>query len=99
MATKSALTSKGSTTQWRKIRARVLKRDGHLCQMCGAVATHCDHIIPRRLGGSDSMDNLQSLCKRCNLAKGGRFFDSAKTPPTPRVLVLPQNGSLSHYQD
>lgn len=71
MATKSALTSSGSTTLWRKIRSKVLIRDDHTCQICGAMATHVDHIIPRRLGGTDSMDNLQALCKRCNLAKGG----------------------------
>jgi 5-methylcytosine-specific restriction endonuclease McrA len=38
-----------------------------------------DHIVPRKLGGDDSMDNLQAMCKRCNLKKGGGFFESVST--------------------
>lgn len=29
-----------------------------------------DHIIPLKLGGTDTMDNVQLTCKRCNSAKG-----------------------------
>jgi 5-methylcytosine-specific restriction endonuclease McrA len=38
-----------------------------------------DHVIPRRLGGLDSDDNLVASCRRCNLSKGGRFFVSTRT--------------------
>jgi hypothetical protein len=61
-------------------------------------ATHVDHVIPRRLGGDDSMDNLQALCKRCNLAKGGGFFESTPTPMTPLASFTPKNEEISHYQ-
>jgi len=47
----------------------------------------------------DSMDNLQSLCKQCNLSKGGRFFDIKTTPMTPLGSFIPKNGKISHYQD
>lgn len=29
-----------------------------------------DHIIPKSLGGLDTLDNLQTMCKVCNEAKG-----------------------------
>ena len=29
-----------------------------------------EHIVSRKLGGSDDLDNLACACLRCNLAKG-----------------------------
>ena len=95
---KSALRSTGSTRQWRSIRNRILRRDLFICQYCNQEADTVDHVIPRRLGGLDSDDNLVASCKRCNLSKGGRFFASQRTPPTPRSFSNPQNTSISHDQ-
>lgn len=98
----SSLKDNGSTSQWRKLRELVLRRDQETCQMCGQHATHVDHIVPRRLISgnlADSMDNLQALCKSCNLRKGGRFFERAGTPQTLPVSFTPKNDSISHYQD
>jgi 5-methylcytosine-specific restriction endonuclease McrA len=38
--------------------------------VCGALASHVDHITPVLSGGGDDERNLQALCRRCNLAKG-----------------------------
>ena len=76
---KSALTGKGSTTRWRKLREVVIRRDAGTCQQCGQPGSHVDHVIPRRLGGTDELSNLQLLCSQCNLSKGGRFFESEGT--------------------
>jgi 5-methylcytosine-specific restriction endonuclease McrA len=93
---KSSLRDTGSTRQWRSIRSRILRRDQFICQYCNQEATTVDHVIPRRLGGLDSDDNLVSSCRRCNLAKGGRFFARDRTPPTPRSFSNPQNTSIGH---
>lgn len=97
----SSLRSNGSTSKWRRLREVVIARDGGACQMCGSPGTHVDHIVPRRLMDGnvvDSLENLQLLCAPCNLRKGGRFFESDRTPPTPPALFYPKNGSISHYQ-
>lgn len=99
MSRSSALRSNGSTTQWRKLREIVIRRDAGTCQSCGQEGKHVDHIVPRRLGGTDELLNLQLLCVQCNLQKGGRFFNSAKTPMTPLGLNTPENGSKRHYSD
>jgi len=98
MAKQSALRSTGSTTQWRKIRQLVINRDG-CCQRCGTEDNlSVDHIVPRKLGGDDSLSNLEVLCAACNSSKGGRFFESHKTPPTLHGLFSPKNDSISHYR-
>ena len=98
MAKKSAL-SNGSSTHWRKIRERILRRDQRTCQRCGLEGDTVDHIIPRTLGGDDSDSNLQCLCRTCNYSKGGRFFESDRTPMTPLGSFIPNNAQISHYQD
>src|SRR5262245_13276333 len=59
------------------VRFAVLKRDGYRCRLCGAaprdddaVRLEVDHITPRSRGGSDDLDNLWTLCFRCNRGKG-----------------------------
>lgn len=92
----SALRKTGSTTQWRKIREMVFKRDGRYCSNCMAEDNlTIDHIVERHKGGTDELSNLRVLCNRCNLARNKAhrgFFLSDRTPPTPRVLLSPRNG-------
>lgn len=59
-----------------KLRYQVLKRDNFKCCACGAspakdpaVDLHIDHIIPWSKGGETKLENLQTLCARCNLGK------------------------------
>lgn len=47
------------------------------CVRCGAEGERLvkDHIKPLYQGGSDGMENLQPLCRRCNASKGPEATD------------------------
>ncbi|WP_067711398.1 TerD family protein [Nocardia yamanashiensis] len=56
------------------VKSQVWQRDGGKCTECGSSEyLEFDHIIPWSRGGATSVDNLQILCRRCNLAKGARI--------------------------
>lgn len=61
------------------LRFRVFQRDGYTCQYCGRsapdVELHADHIVPRSKGGPDTLENLRTACRDCNLGKGARRLD------------------------
>lgn len=55
------------------LRNAVYERDGHKCVTCGTTSSlSLDHIIPFSLGGPDTFDNLQAMCRSCNSRKGAR---------------------------
>jgi hypothetical protein len=54
-------------------REAIFTRDGRRCRLCGAPATDIDHIA----GSSPDPENLQALCKPCNMAKAQAHFRSA----------------------
>lgn len=52
------------------------RRDGFKCAACGSVDDlQLDHIEPVALGGETHPNNLQLLCKPCNIQKGERTID------------------------
>lgn len=53
------------------VKTAVWQRDGGKCVQCGATDyLEFDHIIPYAKGGAGTVDNVQLLCRRCNLKKG-----------------------------
>jgi hypothetical protein len=58
----------------------VFKRDKYICQHCGIKVhnekrntpdkAHADHKISLFDGGDTVLDNMQTLCRTCNLSKG-----------------------------
>lgn len=59
---------------WRKI---LLEKSGGKCVHCSTKLTiktaRIDHIIPWSKGGPTKLENLQTLCDRCNGTKSNRF--------------------------
>lgn len=59
-----------------RVRDLVITRDGYVCGLCGLEVpeddVHMDHIVPRSLGGSDALSNLQVAHSACNMRKGNR---------------------------
>jgi 5-methylcytosine-specific restriction protein A len=65
---------RGYGHHWKKIRKRALIRDSYLCQECLKTniltkATDVDHILSKKKGGTDRLENLQSLCNPCHKIK------------------------------
>ncbi len=59
----------------KKRKAQVKARDGHACVYCGSTQDlTVDHVIPRFLGGKNTMSNLVTACFPCNRAKGSRLY-------------------------
>jgi 5-methylcytosine-specific restriction endonuclease McrA len=59
------------------LRAAVRERAIQRCEYCHRsqgdsplIAFHVEHIIPRKHGGSDVLENLALACPDCNLHKG-----------------------------
>jgi len=59
-----------------RLRFKVLRRDNFKCCSCGAspakdpsVELHVDHIFPWSKGGETVLENLQTLCSKCNGGK------------------------------
>lgn len=81
-STRSSRLPKG----WAKIRARILARDGHLCQIrlpgCTVAATEVDHIHP---GDDHHPDNLRAACTHCN-----RAANHATRPRPPSLRRPPE---------
>lgn len=59
-----------------RLRFMILQRDNFTCTKCGRspakdqnVILHVDHILPWNKEGETVVENLETLCKECNLGK------------------------------
>ena len=63
-------------------RFNVFLRDGFTCQYCGSDKDLTfDHVVPRRVGGQTTWENVVAACSPCNLKKGGRLCKEASMFP------------------
>jgi 5-methylcytosine-specific restriction endonuclease McrA len=74
-------------------RKAIFARDHYQCQYCAktSIKMTIDHLVPRRLGGTFSWDNLVCACHTCNAKKGDRTPQDAgmkllKYPEKPAFI-------------
>lgn len=79
-----------STEDYKLIRPglwwQILARDNWTCVSCGRTAhdgivLHVDHIIPRSKGGTNDPQNLQALCRKCNIGKSNKDIANLRNGP------------------
>lgn len=70
-----------------KRRFEVFRRDGFRCTYCGATANDTklviDHIHPRKLGGTNAIENLTTACEPRNLGKSATPLTAQTAPRAP----------------
>ena len=83
-----------NSRKYRAHKERVFARDGRTCRYCGSDDNlQIDHIISRKSGGTHDLENLQVLCRSCNLRKSskeeGVFLAQVATPPVFSSRISP----------
>lgn len=77
-------TASAAHIRWRnRVLARDKSRGVTHCPLCGIelswgkpglpTSVEADHIVPVRLGGQNTLDNGQAICRTCNRSKGDRL--------------------------
>lgn len=77
---RGSASERGYGSDWRVLRAEYLRENPDCVGVvergvrihaagCDGTATEVDHVVPRRLGGSDDWENLQALSRRCHARK------------------------------
>lgn len=62
-------------SSWRALKTRVMERDNYTCVLCGAKTNPTvDHIKELSFGGSNTLNNLRTLCKDCHEQRHGSKF-------------------------
>tara|TARA_B100000424_G_C22682848_1_gene373904 strand:- start:43 stop:618 length:576 start_codon:yes stop_codon:yes gene_type:complete len=58
-----------SRQAWKNVKAWFYEQEG-VCEDCGTrLDLQTDHVIPKQLGGEDSLENFALRCRRCNVVK------------------------------
>jgi hypothetical protein len=87
----------------KKIRFEVFKRDGFICQYCGAHPPHAvlevDHIHSVAAGGLNEMDNLVTACFDCNRGKSDRSLSDVPISLQEKAAeVIEREAQIKGYQ-
>jgi len=74
-------------------RRSIFARDDYQCQYCGQTGRELtiDHVVPKRLGGPSTWENLVACCRRCNAKKGDKALQHSgmrlkREPRRPRYV-------------
>ena len=74
-------------------RRSIFARDNYTCQYCGHPSKDLtvDHVVPKRLGGPTTWENLVCCCRKCNTKKGDKTlrevsFTLMRQPKRPKYV-------------
>ena len=113
VSTSYALPSVVRLAQYRRVpfryimltRKNIITRDGHRCQYCGTTrgSMTIDHVIPRKMNGSDTWENMVCACIRCNNLKSDRTLEESgmtlvKKPTRPSHINFIQRNLSAQDQ-
>jgi hypothetical protein len=73
------------------LREFIYERDGHRCRYCHTDEGpfHVDHVRPWSWGGEDTLENLVTACRSCNLTKGAtEWIPTAHIQVARRLVAL-----------
>lgn len=57
-----------------ELRSKIFERDDWKCVYCeNKITLEIDHKIPFSKGGTTNLDNLQTICKKCNSKKRAKI--------------------------
>ncbi|MGB3604228.1 MAG: HNH endonuclease [Gordonia sp. (in: high G+C Gram-positive bacteria)] len=80
-----------------RLRAATFDAWGTVCHICGLPgADSADHVIPRSLGGPDTLDNLRPAHLACNQRRGN---SPLKGPPVTVVCGPPAAGKTTYVRE
>lgn len=102
-------TPRTATTEWKKLRAAVLRRDP-MCQIrrpgiCQGASVIADHIKCRAAGGNNDMSNLRGACRPCSdwhTSQEGHYLAGHQVPqpwPDSDTTSIVRQSSPSQPQD
>lgn len=82
------------------IRKTVLERDNEECYICGdkQIELQIHHIIKRRLGGSNDIDNLITLCPSCHRHIETGDIDHAINKCYQKTIKTGKEDKINYYQ-
>ena len=71
---------------------KLLAESGNQCAYCGTSNDlQWEHIVPRALGGPDTIDNLVRACRECNSRKGAQgpfvWYGRERAGEVPRLVL------------
>lgn len=70
------------------MREATKKRDGEKCNYCGSThELEIDHILPVSKGGNSNAENLQVLCKQCNILKFNHIVNHEECLKQRKVIL------------
>lgn len=67
------------------------------CVYCGNEATEKDHIVPIISGGNNHPNNLQDICRYCNLEKSGNSEEAWREITISKGLEWPRPSFMAVF--